>query len=84
MIFLVIFISLKVKFQTSKENMNILDGHVPCGLEDRNGYYSTYPAGSKYLAIVELPKRDPDRENCVQLGRHLIARVRSRLKNQIY
>ena len=75
-------LSQQVK-KPSLQRRSVLDGHVPRGLEDRTGDYSTYPVGSKYPALVEYLKRYPDCAKCAQLGRHLLARVRSRVKHQI-
>ena len=62
----------------------MLDGHVTCGLEDRIGDYSMYPAGGKYPAHVEYLKRNPYCEKRAQLGRNLLVRMISRVKHQIY
>ena len=62
----------------------LLDRNVPCGLNVGTGDYITHPAGGKYPALVEYLKRDPDFAKRARLVRHLIARVRSCVKNQIY
>ena len=62
----------------------LLDRYVPHGLDVSNVEYSTYPAGGKYMDLIEYLKRDPDCANMAQLGGHLLARVISRVKHQIY
>ena len=62
----------------------LLDGNVPPGLEDRTGEYGTYPAGGKYLDFVEYLKKLPDCTKRAQLGRHLLAYVKARVKQQRY
>ena len=60
-----------------------MDGCVPNGPEVSTGDYSMYPVGGKYPDLVEYLKREPDCAKRVQLGRHMLARVRSRVKHLI-
>ena len=66
------------------QRSSVFDEHLPRGLKESTGDYSTYPAGSKYLALVEYLKRYPDRANRAQLGRHMLAYVRLVVKHQRY
>ena len=74
-------LSKQVKTQ-SGQRRNVLDVHVPHGLDDRTGEHSTYPAGSEYLALVECLKKKPYRANHVQLGRHILVCMRALVKHQ--
>ena len=76
------YLSQQVKTLTGQQRI-LLDGHVPRGLDYMTVHYSIYPVSGKYPALVEYLKRYPDCAKCAQLGRHLLARVRSRVKHQI-
>ena len=75
------FLSQQVKTPSGKQT-SVLDGHVQRGLEVRTGDYITYPAGSKYMDLVEYLKRDTDHAKRAQSGRNMLARMRSCVKHQ--
>ena len=59
-------VSQQVK-KPSEKKRSVLDRHVPRGLDDRTGDYSTYPKGVNYLVLVEHMKIDPYFSKRVQL-----------------
>ena len=48
----------------SGQQRSVFNRHIPLVLEVSTRDYSTFPAGGKYLALVEYLKRDSYRENC--------------------
>ena len=77
--------SLSQQFNTpSGHQRSVLNGYFPRVLEVRTGDYSTHPAGGKYPALVEYLKRYPYFAKWAQLEIHLLARVISHVKHQIY
>ena len=75
------FVSQQVKTPSGQQR-RVLTRHVQRGLDVSTGDYSTYPEDGKYPALVEYLKIEPDRAKRAQLGRHLLARVRSRVEHQ--